>query len=87
MTNSMKTIDRRDFLKAAAAATTVAVTGFPYVAKADANTIRIGMTTILSGRVAMLGNTARAGANLIFDAVNQAGGINGKKIEFVVRDS
>lgn len=87
MTKSLRSIGRRDFLKAAAATTTVAVTGFPNLAKADANTIRIGMSTTLSGRVAMLGNTARAGASLIFDAINQSGGINGKKIELVVRDS
>ncbi|NKL38407.1 ABC transporter substrate-binding protein [Rhizobium leguminosarum bv. viciae] len=86
MTKTPLNFRRRDFLKAAAT-TSVAVAGFPYIARADANPIRIGMTTILSGRVAMLGNTARAGASLIFDAVNEAGGINGRKIELVVRDS
>lgn len=82
---------RRDLLKGAgaiaglAAATTI--TGFPYIAKAQANTIRVGMPTILSGRVAILGETSRYGVQLAFARFNEAGGVNGRKLELVSRDS
>jgi branched-chain amino acid transport system substrate-binding protein len=77
---------RRGVLKAAAAGATVA--GFPAILKAQGNNpIKIGVPTILSGRVAVLGQTSVGGLKSIFDKVNAAGGINGRKIELVVRDS
>lgn len=84
-------VSRRSVLKGGAAAAGLAgvsaVTGFPFVARAQANTIRIGMPTILSGRVAILGTSSRTAAELAVKSFNEAGGVNGKQIELIARDS
>lgn len=59
----------------------------PWVARAQAKTIRIGMPTILSGRVAQLGLSSRNAVMMEVDKVNAAGGLAGRPIEMVVRDS
>src|SRR6185295_5684338 len=45
------------------------------------NTIVIGQSAAFSGPAQALGNEMRAGAQAYFQAVNAAGGINGRKIE------
>ena len=45
------------------------------------------MPTILSGRVAQLGTSSRNGVMLEVEKVNAAGGLAGRQIEMVVRDS
>ncbi len=91
MKHAKSGLRRRDVLKGAGALAGVAavtkVTGFPNIARAQANPIRVGMPTILSGRVAILGETSRTGAQLAVNEVNEAGGINGRLLELVVRDS
>lgn len=88
MKKSHTGLDRRSVLKGVGAvAAATAVTGFPYIAKAQNNPIRVGMPTILSGRVAILGETSRAAARLAVQRFNDAGGLNGRPIELVVRDS
>src|SRR2546430_9061679 len=59
----------------------------PWVARAQAKTVKIGMPTILSGRVAQLGTSARNAVVLEVEKVNAAGGLAGHQIELVVRDS
>ena len=76
-------VDRRTLLKTAAAATLFA----PHVATAQAKTLRIGVPTILSGRVAQLGTSTRNAMELEVAKVNAAGGLAGRQIELVVRDS
>src|SRR3982075_4398782 len=61
--------------------------GTPWVARAQAKTIKIGMPTILSGRVAQLGTSSRNAVMLEVDKVNAAGGLAGRQIEMVIRDS
>ena len=51
--------NRRGFIKAASAVTAAAGIGFPFVSRAQDKPIRIGMPTILSGRVAQLGISSR----------------------------
>lgn len=80
-------VERRRFLKATAAMGGAAALGFPMISRAQAKTIRIGMPTILSGRVAQLGTSTRNAVMLEVDKFNAAGGIGGRKIEMVVRDS
>ena len=75
-------IGRRGLVAGAAA-----LTGFPHIAGAQAKAIRIGMPTILSGRVAVLGNSCRAAAQVAFKAFNDAGGAGGRMVELVDRDS
>ena len=79
---------RRDVLKSAGGlAAATAITGFPYIARGQGNVIRIGMPTILSGRVAILGQSSRDAVNLAVSRFNEAGGVNGKTVEMVIRDS
>jgi len=88
MTERPRDVTRRRVLKGAAATATIAaVGGFPYIARAQANVIRVGMPTILSGRVALLGESSRYAAELAVDRFNAAGGAGGRTIELVVRDS
>jgi branched-chain amino acid transport system substrate-binding protein len=50
-------------------------------------TVRIGMQTILSGAIALLGTSQRNAAQMEVDRINATGGLAGRKIELVVRDS
>src|SRR6202048_5135465 len=59
----------------------------PWVARAQAKTIKIGMPTILSGRVAQLGTSSRNAVMMEVEKVNAAGGLAGRQIEMVIRDS
>jgi len=59
----------------------------PHIAGAQAKVIKIGMPTILSGRVAQLGIGSRNGAMWEVEKINAAGGLAGRPIELVVRDS
>ena len=79
-------LDRRTLLQGAAAGA-MATVAAPMVARAQAKSIKIGMPTILSGRVAQLGNSSRNAAMLEIEKVNAAGGLAGRQIELVVRDS
>ena len=45
------------------------------------------MPTILSGRVAILGTSTRAAVQLAFKQINDAGGIGGRTLELIDRDS
>ncbi|CEJ10301.1 Leucine-, isoleucine-, valine-, threonine-, and alanine-binding protein precursor [bacterium YEK0313] len=78
-------IGRRDFIGGAIAG--VAITGFPHIAGAQAKVIKVGMPTILSGRVAVLGTSSRWAVQMAFGQINAAGGINGRTFELVDRDS
>lgn len=53
----------------------------------SARPVRIGFITELSGINASLGVQGRNGAQLAVDAVNRAGGIDGRPLELVVRDN
>jgi branched-chain amino acid transport system substrate-binding protein len=49
--------------------------------------IPLGLTTALTGNVALLGTQARSGAELAVDEINAAGGINGKKLALTTEDT
>lgn len=78
---------RRKLMQGAAVAAGMAAIGWPAISLAQNKPIRIGMPTILSGRVAMLGIQSRNAVMMEVDKFNAAGGLNGRKIEMVVRDS
>ncbi|MCL4764952.1 MAG: ABC transporter substrate-binding protein [Hyphomicrobiaceae bacterium] len=79
-------LDRRTVLKGAAAG--AAATLFaPNIVTAQSKAIRVGMPTILSGRVAQLGTSSRNAVMMEVEKVNAAGGLAGRQIEMVVRDS
>ncbi len=52
-----------------------------------ADTIKIGSHTDLSGNLAIWGVPATNGQRMRFEEVNAAGGIHGRKIDFIVEDS
>ena len=76
-------ITRRTVLAGGAASLLAA----PWVARAQANTLRIGMQSILSGPIALLGTSSRNSLMIEQDRINAAGGFLGRQIEFVFRDS
>ena len=49
--------------------------------------IILGTHTDLSGPIAILGVDGANGARMRFDEANEAGGIHGRKIRFIVEDS
>ena len=49
----------------------------------EADTILIGQSAALSGSAEAMGKEMRAGAEAYFNAINKAGGVNGKKIRLV----
>lgn len=80
-------VDRRTLLKGGAAVASLAALGAPHIAGAQAKVIRAGMPTIMSGRVAILGESSRNAAQLAVDRFNAAGGAGGRMMELIVRDS
>ncbi|MCZ7659687.1 MAG: ABC transporter substrate-binding protein [Xanthobacteraceae bacterium] len=87
MTGNRKSrLDRRTLLKGTSAAA-IGIIGAPLIARGQAKPIKIGMPTILSGRVAQLGASSRNGVMLEVEKVNAAGGLAGRPIEMVIRDS
>src|ERR1700676_1651529 len=59
----------------------------PWVARAQAKIIKIGMPTILSGRVAQLGTSSRNAVTMAVDKINAPGGLAGRQIEMGIRQS
>ncbi|TAL81856.1 MAG: ABC transporter substrate-binding protein [Candidimonas sp.] len=79
---------RRQLLKAGTALGVGSMVGFPALVHAQANqTIKIGIPTILSGRVAQLGISSHNAAQMAFDKFNESGGLGGRKVELIARDS
>ncbi|MBV7389105.1 MULTISPECIES: ABC transporter substrate-binding protein [Enterococcus] len=55
--------------------------------KSDGDTIKIGGNFELSGAVAAYGEAENEGVKLAIEEINDAGGIDGKKIEYVSKDN
>lgn len=86
MTKKTKQVNRRAVLKGAAASA-AAVLATPHIAGAQAKVLKIGMPTILSGRVAQLGTSSRNAVMMEVEKINATGGLAGRPIEMVIRDS
>ena len=86
MTLKSKLLDRRQFLATSVSAATLLASPAILQAK-KSDTIKIGMPTILSGVVSILGESSRAGAQLMIDEFNKSGGLNGRPLELITRDS
>ena len=78
---------RRNFIKTTATLSATAGLGAPFVSRAQNKPIKIGVPTILSGRVAQLGISSRNALQMEVDKFNAAGGLGGRPLELVVRDS
>ena len=55
-------------------------------APAPANVLRLGLILPLTGGSADMGNSARIGAQVAVDEINEVGGYLGRKLELVIRD-
>ena len=86
-TRSNNRRNRRDLMKSGAAVAVTALVGFPSVSRAQSKPIKIGMPTIQSGRAAMVGASSRNGCMLEIENFNAAGGLGGRMIELVARDT
>src|SRR4051794_2978188 len=80
-------LSRRKLLKGAAGSALVAGIGTPAMLKAQADAIRIGHLTPLTGFLGPLGEYAVMGVKLAADEINASGGVMGRKIELVMEDS
>src|SRR5262245_34139414 len=63
-----------------------ALLAFPLLAEAQ-KPIKVGMPMPLSGPPALFGEPASKGAQMFVDEINAKGGVLGRKLELVVRDS
>jgi branched-chain amino acid transport system substrate-binding protein len=61
--------------------------GMPAIVKAQADVIRIGHLTPITGFLGSLGEYAQMGVKLAAEEINAAGGVLGRKIELVMEDS
>ena len=61
--------------------------GRPLGGQGTGQYVRIGMQSILSGPIALLGTSSRNGLLMEQDRINAAGGFLGRPIEFVFRNS
>ena len=78
---------RRGVLKAGAAVATLGALGFPAISRGQAEAIRIGHLTPLTGFLGPLGEYAVMGVKLAVEEVNASGGVMGRKIELIAEDS
>lgn len=78
-------LNRRHFMTASAAGLgALAMPGILRAAQGD--NVRIGLITTLSGPGQLYGNYIKDGCEIAVERLNAAGGVNGSKIELVVRD-
>jgi branched-chain amino acid transport system substrate-binding protein len=78
---------RRSVLKGTAATVTTGICGFPAISYGQADTIKFGHLTPLTGFLGPLGEFAQMGVRLSLEEVNAQGGILGRKVELVMEDS
>jgi branched-chain amino acid transport system substrate-binding protein len=80
-------ITRRHVLAASAAGAASFATGLARPAIAASEPIRIGFLPALTGASSSTGIAMNRGAILAVDDINAAGGVNGRRIELIVRDT
>src|ERR1700753_2070441 len=80
-------ISRRGVLLGSAGALGAASFSFPAPAIADSEPIKIGCLAAITGPASAPTQGFNRGVNFAADAINAAGGIKGRKIEIIVRDT
>src|SRR6266849_1618196 len=80
-------ITRRHMLAGTAAGAVSLAAGFPRPSIAADEPIRIGFLPALTGPSSSTGIAINRGTLLAVDEINGAGGVNGRKIELIVRDT
>ena len=81
----MTTQARRRFLKGAAAASALAAA--PAYLKAQANAIKIGIPTVITGGYALLGSQVMRTCRLVKKMTDAKGGVLGRPVEFLFQDT
>src|SRR6267154_2103070 len=81
-------LNRRQFIKGAAAATVAALPGAPFVIRSAgaADTIKVGILHSLTGTIAIAEASVVDAEKLAIEEINASGGVMGKKLEVVVED-
>ena len=80
-------ISRRDVLLGSAGAVGAATFSFPKPAIAQSEPIKIGCLAAMTGPSSAPTIGFNRGVNFAADALNAAGGVKGRKIEIVMRDT
>lgn len=80
--------NRHSLLATAALATVLSIAPLAHAADQGITdtSIKLGMHTSQTGPVAVFGLAYERAAHLVFDKVNAAGGVNGRKIDLIVED-
>ena len=66
---------------------TAGALAMPFVARAQANPIKIGVQSIFSGPIALLGTSSKGAIQMEIDRINASGGLLGRQIQPIYRDS
>src|SRR5262245_6775291 len=80
-------LSRRTLICGAAGSAFLAGVGMRATVQAQADVIRIGHLTPITGFLGPLGEYAVMGVKLAAEEINNAGGVAGRKIELVMEDS
>src|SRR6478609_3113684 len=80
-------LSRRTLIKNTAGSAVLAGVSMPAIVRAQADTLRIGHLTPLTGFLGPLGEYAVMGVKLATDEINAGGGVMGRKIDLVMEDS
>src|ERR1700674_5606472 len=84
---TMTRYNRRTILKASAALAGASTLGFPAISYGQAEKIKIGHLTPLTGFLGALGAYATLGMRMAEEEINKAGGVMGRPIEVMSEDS
>jgi branched-chain amino acid transport system substrate-binding protein len=83
----MTSSNRRSVLKAGAALAGASVLGFPAIVRGQADKIKIGHLTPMTGFLGALGEYAVMGIRMAEEEINRSGGVMGRQLEIISEDS
>jgi branched-chain amino acid transport system substrate-binding protein len=83
----MTRYSRRTLLKASAALAGASISGFPSIVVGQADKIKIGHLTPLTGFLGALGAYAQLGIRMAEEEINTAGGVMGRPLDIMSEDS
>ena len=83
----MTRFSRRTLLKAGAGFASTSAIGFPSIVRAQAEKIKIGHLTPLTGFLGALGAYAQLGIRMAEEEINASGGVMGRQIDVLSEDS
>jgi branched-chain amino acid transport system substrate-binding protein len=87
MSAKLRAITRRQVLAGSAVSAAALASGFPAPVIANSDPIKIGYLPALTGPSSSTGVGINRGTELAVEEINAAGGVDGRKIELIVRDT